>query len=174
MRLFLACLWHKNSLFKKVSILLGHSVVVFYNIFLQLSCHWRSIMGFQTLSGQIFKKTHILISHDLNWGLCSELSMIFWNFHTKVQHSQSLHRNDVRPYMYTCSRCNLDWHILWISLLNLYSVSQENPNSDKNMTLLKDLQFLLNHYETLSKWGPYEYFILKRFLNDWVKLCIFC
>ena len=25
------------------------------------------------------------------------------------------------------------------------------------MLLLKDLQFLPDHYETLSKWGPHEY-----------------
>ena len=53
----------------------------------------------------------------------------------------------------------------WHHLLR-YSVSQENPDSDKNMLLLKNPQFLPNHYETLSKCGPHEYLILTKFPND--------
>ena len=34
-----------------------------------------------------------------------------------------------------------------------YSVAQANLDSGKNMFLLKNSQFLPNHYEILSKWG---------------------
>ena len=37
------------------------------------------------------------------------------------------------------------------------------------MLLLKNQQFLPNHYETLSKLGTYEDLILTKFRNDWVK-----
>ena len=40
----------------------------------------------------------------------------------------------------------------------MYRVRQQyaNPDSPKNMLLLKNPQFLSNHYETLSKIGPHE------------------
>ena len=41
------------------------------------------------------------------------------------------------------------------------------------MLLLKNLQFLLNHYETLSKYGTHEYLILTKFRNDWVRIVDF-
>ena len=41
------------------------------------------------------------------------------------------------------------------------------------MLLLKNPQFLPNHYETLSKCGPHEYLILTKFPNDWVKIVDF-
>ena len=41
------------------------------------------------------------------------------------------------------------------------------------MLLLKNLQFLLNHYETLSKYGTHEYLILAKFRNDWVRIVDF-
>ena len=46
-----------------------------------------------------------------------------------------------------------------------YSVCQENRYSVKNMLLLKNPQFLPNHYEILSKWGPHR--------NDLVKIMDF-
>ena len=44
----------------------------------------------------------------------------------------------------------------------MYTVSQEFPDSVKNMLLLKNLQFLPDHYETLSK-----------FRNDRIKIVDF-
>ena len=38
------------------------------------------------------------------------------------------------------------------------------------MRLLKNPQFLPNHYENLSKWGSYEDLILTKFRNDWAKI----
>ena len=55
----------------------------------------------------------------------------------------------------------------------VYTVCQENRYFVKNMFLLKNPQFLPNHYETLSKWGPNEYFILTKFRNDWIKIVDF-
>ena len=57
--------------------------------------------------------------------------------------------------------------------LGVYSVSQANPDSPKNMLLFKNPQFLPNHYETLSKWGPHENLILAKFRNYWVKIVDF-
>ena len=37
------------------------------------------------------------------------------------------------------------------TIFTIYSVPQANPDSPKNMLLLKNTQFLPNHYETLSK-----------------------
>ena len=50
---------------------------------------------------------------------------------------------------------------------------QENQYFGKNMFLVKNQKFLNNHYETLSKWGPYEYLILTKFRNDWIKIVHF-
>ena len=41
------------------------------------------------------------------------------------------------------------------------------------MLLSKNLQFLPNHNETLSKKGTHEYRILTKFHNDWVKIVDF-
>ena len=41
------------------------------------------------------------------------------------------------------------------------------------MLLLKNLQFLPNRNQTLSKYGTYEYLILTMFRNDWVKIVDF-
>ena len=57
--------------------------------------------------------------------------------------------------------------------MNGYSVPQANADSHKNMLLLKNPQFLHNHYETLSKWGPNEDFIFTKFRYDWVKIVDF-
>ena len=44
----------------------------------------------------------------------------------------------------------------------IYSVSQENPDTPKNMFLLKNPQFLPNFYETLSKWSTHEDLLLTK------------
>ena len=54
-----------------------------------------------------------------------------------------------------------------------YTVSQEFPDSVKNMLLLKNLQFLPDHYETLTKEGTHEDLILTKFRNDPVKIVDF-
>ena len=46
-------------------------------------------------------------------------------------------------------------------------MSQANPDSPKNMFFfLKNPQFLPNHYETLSKWGPHVYIFFAPHLNS--------
>ena len=50
---------------------------------------------------------------------------------------------------------------------------QEINTNEKICFYKKNPQFLLNHYETLSKCGPHEYLILTKFLNDWVKIVDF-
>ena len=55
----------------------------------------------------------------------------------------------------------------------VYSVAQANLDSGKNMLLLKNPQFLTNHYETLSKCGTQGYLILTKFHNDWAKIVDF-
>ena len=42
-------------------------------------------------------------------------------------------------------------------------MSQEFPDSVKNMLLLKNLQFLPDHYETLTKEGTLQYRIVQRY-----------
>ena len=54
-----------------------------------------------------------------------------------------------------------------------YSVANANVDFDKNMLLLKNPQFLPDHYETLSKLGTHEYLIVSKFRNDWVKIVDF-
>ena len=49
----------------------------------------------------------------------------------------------------------------------------QKSTHEKNMLLLKNPQFLPNHYETLSKWGTHEYLIWTKFRNDWVKIVDF-
>ena len=41
----------------------------------------------------------------------------------------------------------------------LYTVSKANLDFPKNMLLLKNPQFVPNHYETLSKLGLHEYLL---------------
>ena len=52
-------------------------------------------------------------------------------------------------------------------------MSQEFPDSVKNMLLLKNLQFLPYHYEILTKEGTHEGLILTKFRNDRVKIVDF-
>ena len=56
------------------------------------------------------------------------------------------------------SNKNVRWQInikkKWFAWL--YTVYQENEYFVKNMLLLKNSEFLPNHYETLSKFGPHE------------------
>ena len=48
----------------------------------------------------------------------------------------------------------------------VYTVSQEFPDSIKNLLLLlKNLQFLPDHYEILTKEGTHEDLILTKFRN---------
>ena len=56
----------------------------------------------------------------------------------------------------------LDWHLYYVVFYNYWSVCKENLDSSKNMLLLKNPQFLPNHYKTLSKWGTYEASFWKR------------
>ena len=52
-------------------------------------------------------------------------------------------------------------------------MSQEFPDFVKNMLLIKNLQFLSDHYETLTKEGTHEGLILTMFRNDRVKIVDF-
>ena len=52
----------------------------------------------------------------------------------------------------------------------IYTVSQEFPNSVKNMLLLKNPQFLPDHYDILTKEGMHEDLILIKFRNDQIKI----
>ena len=52
----------------------------------------------------------------------------------------------------------------------MYTVSQEFPDSVKNMLLLKNPQFLPYHYEILTKEGTHEDLILTKFRNDQIKI----
>ena len=58
-----------------------------------------------------------------------------------------------------------------LSLLD--TVSQEFPDSVKNMLLLKYSQFLPYHYEIMSKEGTHEDHILTKFRNDRMKIVDF-
>ena len=55
----------------------------------------------------------------------------------------------------------------------MYTVSQEFPDSVKNMLLLKNPQFLPYHYEILTKEGTHEDLILTKFRNDRIKIVDF-
>ena len=48
-----------------------------------------------------------------------------------------------------------------------------NVDSSKNMLLLKNPQFLPNHFETLTKGSTHEDLILTKFRNDWIKIVDF-
>ena len=50
-------------------------------------------------------------------------------------------------------------------IICIYRHATENPDWAKNVLLLKNTQFLSNHYETWSKYG-----ILTIFRNDWAKI----
>ena len=52
-------------------------------------------------------------------------------------------------------------------------MSQEFLDSVKNMLLLKNPQFLYDHYEILTKEGTHEGLILTKFRNDRVKIVEF-
>ena len=52
-------------------------------------------------------------------------------------------------------------------------MSQEFLESVKNMLLPKNLQFLPDHYETLTKEGTHEDLILTKFCNDLVNIVDF-
>ena len=54
-----------------------------------------------------------------------------------------------------------------------YSMWHGNREWPKNMLLLKKLQFLSDHYETLSKWGSHGYLCLSKFRNDRIKIVDF-
>ena len=51
-----------------------------------------------------------------------------------------------------------------------YTLSQEFPDSVKNMLLLRNRQFLSDYYETLTKEGTHEDLILIKFRNDPLKI----
>ena len=55
----------------------------------------------------------------------------------------------------------------------MYTLKKAKADSTKNMLLLKSPQFLPNHNETLSKWGPHEYLIFTKFRNNWAKIVDF-
>ena len=54
-----------------------------------------------------------------------------------------------------------------------YTVSQEFPDSVKNMLLSKNPQFLPYHYEILIKEGTHEDLILTKFRNNRIKIVDF-
>ena len=64
---------------------------------------------------------------------------------------------------------SISWHIYYI----IYTVSQEFLDSVKNMLLLKNPQFLSDHYEILTKEIIHEVLILTKFRNDRVKIVDF-
>ena len=55
----------------------------------------------------------------------------------------------------------------------MYRQAKANANSSKNMLLLKNLQFVPNHCETLSQNGTNEYLFVTKFRNDWVQIADF-
>ena len=57
--------------------------------------------------------------------------------------------------------------------LVIYTVSQEFPDSVKNMLLLKNPQFLPDLYEILTKEGTHESLILTKFRNDRIEIVDF-
>ena len=52
-------------------------------------------------------------------------------------------------------------------------MANANVDFDKKRLLSKNPQFLPHHYETLSKLGTYEYLIVSKCRNDWVKIVDF-
>ena len=56
---------------------------------------------------------------------------------------------------------------------NKYTLKHANPDLGKNMLLLKNLQFLPNHNETLLKGGIHVYLIFTKFHNNWIKIVDF-
>ena len=84
-------------------------------------------------------------------------------------HSQSLLRLQICVIQwwngnFVTSQCNLT---------NLYTLVKAKPDSTKNVLLLKNLQFLPNHDETLSKWVTHEYLIFTKFCHDWIEIVDF-
>ena len=89
-----------------------------------------------------------------------------WYFNP-IKNKIYIHMYLMHSYIYTY--CHLWYNKYKIQMLT-YSLSQKNRDSTKNMFLLKNQQFLPNHYETSSKWG---YLILAKFRFDWVKIVDF-
>ena len=56
--------------------------------------------------------------------------------------------------------------------IHIQCVPGESGPSQK-YAFIKNPQFLLNHYEILSKLGSHEDLILRKFRNDWVKIVDF-
>ena len=57
--------------------------------------------------------------------------------------------------------------------MEIYTLEHANPDSTKNVLLLKNLQFLPNHNETLLKGGIHVYLISTKFHNNWIKIVDF-
>ena len=58
--------------------------------------------------------------------------------------------------------------------MKILTACQSKFDSDEyHMLLLKNPQFLSNHYKTLSKYGTHEYPILTKFRNDWIRIVDF-
>ena len=57
--------------------------------------------------------------------------------------------------------------------VRIYTLKHANPDSTKNVLLLKNLQFLPNHNETLLKGGVHVYLIFTKFHNNWIKIVDF-
>ena len=55
----------------------------------------------------------------------------------------------------------------------VYTLKHANLDSTKNVLLLKNLQFLPNHNETLLKGGVHVYLIFTKFHNNWIKIVDF-
>ena len=54
-----------------------------------------------------------------------------------------------------------------------YTVGRANAYFDKNMLLVKNPQYLPDHYETLTQYGTHEYLIVSKFRNDRVNIVDF-
>ena len=54
-----------------------------------------------------------------------------------------------------------------------YTLKHANPDSTKNVLLLKNLQFLPNYNETLQKGDIHVYLIFTKFHNNWIKFVDF-
>ena len=59
------------------------------------------------------------------------------------------------------------------AIISTYRHAKANPDCPKNMLLIKNPQFLSNHYKTWSKSGINENLILTKFRNYWVKIVDF-
>ena len=57
--------------------------------------------------------------------------------------------------------------------INNTACQSKFDSNEYHMLLLKNPQFLSNHYKTLSKYGTHEYLILTKFRKDWIKIVDF-